>query len=304
MQNQNNTVTYKGKNQYTFESFYLSNDLPLDAKTIISSIDNLNVELPVNHRYLGLIFFTKTEKKFYTFRNDINTAELFINDANVSNTFGIYVDNYSQILTELNKYISLGKIIFVFPLNVAFIYNGTNWEYYSGIYNIRTGVDYNNIPNQIKKIGIKVNYNGLKIWNENLLVSDFYLKTNLPENKAIFDSNSQPIEDRIYIHRNELYRVVNNKKVKFGNYLQEITNFTVNVGETKIKEFLFTDVSEINTPPYIKAIIWKTGYPTVFSNTTHKYYVDLEVQIKQLSDRFEYWVLSDQLHNGTLELRT
>ena len=49
-----------------FESFYLSNDLPLDKKTKISSLTNLDEELPLFHRYLGLIFFVSDIKKFYT----------------------------------------------------------------------------------------------------------------------------------------------------------------------------------------------------------------------------------------------
>ena len=97
-----------------FESFYLSNDLPLDKKTKISSLTNLDEELPLFHRYLGLIFFVSDIKKFYTFKTDINNAELLFADNIITNTFGIYVDLYQNILTELNNYISLGKIIYVF----------------------------------------------------------------------------------------------------------------------------------------------------------------------------------------------
>ena len=45
-----------------FESFYLSNNIPLDKKTKISSLNNINIELPIFHRYLGLIFFVEDIK--------------------------------------------------------------------------------------------------------------------------------------------------------------------------------------------------------------------------------------------------
>lgn len=291
-------------NQNIFESLYISDNLPLDKKTIVSSLVNLNTEIPLNHRYLGLVFYSKLEKKLYIFKNDINSAELLINDLNVSNIFGIYVENYSEILTELNNFTSLGKTIFVFPLNVAFVYDGIKWNYLSGIYNLRTGVDFNNLPSQIKQIGVKVSYeNSIKIWNETLTLSDYILKTNNTDNINVFENISQPIEDRLYLHRSEYYKVINGKKVKIGNYNKEVKNFTINIGLTKIDEILFLDNSETNLPPYLNPLIWINKYATVKSKDLELIPLKLDYKIVKLSDKFEVYAISDNLYLGTLEIR-
>lgn len=285
-----------------FESFYLSNDLPLDKKTKISSLTNLDEELPLFHRYLGLIFFVSDIKKFYTFKTDINNAELLFADNIITNTFGIYVDLYQNILTELNNYISLGKIIYVFPLNVAFYYDGTTWKYYSGIYNLRTNIDLNNLPNTLKSAGQKVTKDGLVyLWNTDNNLIPFLTSTNTQENLNIFN-NTQTLNDRFYKHREQIFKVFNNKIYK--NFTKQIQqdNFTISIGETKLTEFLLTDIGDINLPPYINAKLWITNNININTNTPVLIPYQLDIFYLKTTGKWEVYCSSDINLTGTLEL--
>lgn len=286
------------------ESFYLSNDIPLDKKTKISSLTNINDELPIFHRYLGLIFYVTDIKKFYSFKNDINNPELLFADNLISNTFGIYVNIYSNIVQELNNYISLGKIIFVFPLNVAFYYDGTSWKYYSGIYNIRTNIDLNNLSDNLKSIGAKVvKDNLLYIWNESNNLSSFISNTIISDNLTAFNNPNQNINDRLYSHRHQLYKVIDNKVYQIGSLIKQFENFNINNGETKIYEILFTEIGDINLPPYINANLWIYNKISINNNTEVLIPIKLNLYYVKLIDRYEVWTLSDNNYSGTLEIK-
>ena len=286
-----------------FESFYLSNNIPLDKKTKITTLNNINTELPIFHRYLGLIFFVDDIKKFYTFRNSINLPELLIADNLINNTFGIYVENYYDITQELNNYQQLGKIIFIFPLNVAFYYDGNNWKYFSGVYNIRTNIDLNNLNNNLKFLGCKViKDNKIYIWNEDNLLTELYSNTKETENLLKYNNLNQPIENKIYIHRTQIHEVKNNKIYKIGTTNKIFENFTINNGETKIFEILFSELGENILPPYINAILWINNQVNI--NLADEVLIPLNLSvfyIKKL-DKYEIWVNSDELYNGTLEI--
>ena len=286
-----------------FESFYLSNNIPLDKKTKITTLNNINTELPIFHRYLGLIFFVDDIKKFYTFRNSINLPELLIADNLINNTFGIYVENYYDITQELNNYQQLGKIIFIFPLNVAFYYDGNNWKYFSGVYNIRTNIDLNNLNNNLKFLGCKViKDNKIYIWNEDNQLTELYSNTKETQNLLKYNNLNQPIENKIYIHRTQIHEVKNNKIYKIGTTNKIFENFTINNGETKIFEILFSELGENILPPYINAILWINNQVNI--NLADEVLIPLNLSvfyIKKL-DKYEIWVNSDELYNGTLEI--
>ena len=284
------------------ESFYLSNDLPLDKKTKISSLTNINTELPIFHRYLGLIFFTTDSKKFYTFKTDINNPELLLADNVVTNTFGIYVDNYANIPTELNNYAILGKIIFVFPLNVAYYFDGNTWQYYTGIFNIRTNIDLNNLSNNLKNKGSKVlKDNLLHIWNESFTLSPYISNTNVVENLNLFNG-TQTIPNKLYKHRNQIYEVIDNKTYKVGSLIKQIDNFTITQGETKIHEILLTEIGDTVLPPYINANLWIFNNISVTNNTEVLIPINLNIYYIKTIDKYEVWVLSDDIYTGTLEI--
>lgn len=285
------------------ESFYLSNNIPFDKKTTITSLTKLNEEIPVNHRYLGLIFFVNDIKKFYTFKNDINNPETLLSDNEINNTYGIYVDVYSNIPTELNKFITLGKIIFVFPLNVGFIYDGTSWKYYSGIYNLRTNLDLNNLSISLRNTGSKVlKENILYIWNQNNTLSKYVTITNTTDNLNTFNNQSQ-IDDRYYKHRNQLYRVINNNLWKIGFKIIQINNYVLKVGENKIHEILVSELGNSVLPPYITAKLWINNNINI--TVKDKVLIPLNLNLYYIlkNDKYEIWSSSDFEYNGTLEIQ-
>lgn len=286
-----------------FESFYLSNNIPLDKKTKISSLNNINNELPIFHRYLGLIFFVEDIKKFYTFKNNINLPELLISDNLLINTFGIYVENYYDIPQELSNFEQLGKIIFIFPLNVAYYYDGNTWNYFSGIYNIRTNIDLNNLNDNLKFLGCKVNKdNKIYIWNEDKLLSELYSNTINSQNLIKYNNLNQPIENKIYIHRTQIHEVKNNKIYKIGTTNKIFENFTINNGETKIFEILFSELGENILPPYINAILWINNQVNINSSDEVLIPINLSIFYVKKSDKFEIYANSDDNYNGTLEI--
>lgn len=285
------------------ESFYLSNNLPLDKKTKISSLNNINNEIPLFHRYLGLIFFVEDIKKFYTFKNNINNPELLITDNLLVNTFGIYVENYFNIPQELNNFQQQGKIIFVFPLNVSFYYDGNNWKYFSGVYNIRTNIDLNNLNNNLKSLGAKVlKDNKIYIWNEDNLISDLYSNTNNLQNLNKFNNINQPIENKFYIHRTQIHEVKNNKIYKIGTTNKIIENFNIIEGKTKIYEILLTELGENILPPYINAILWINNFVNI--NISDEVLIPLNLSIFYIKkiDKYEIWINSDNNYTGILEI--
>lgn len=286
------------------ESFYLSNNIPLDKKTRISSLSAINTEIPIFHRYLGLIFFVNDVKKFYYFKSDVNNAELLLADNVVTNTFGIYVENYDNIPTELNNYATLGKIIFVFPLNVAFYFDGTVWKYYTGVYNIRTNIDLNNLTLSLRSVGQKVTKDGLtQLWNENRVLVPYLSNTATPENLVAFNNTTQPVDGRLYSHRKQIYKVIDGKLFKIGSSIKQTLNFTVLNGETKITEILLTEIGDTLLPPYINANLWIYNNISINNNTQVLIPINLNTYFIKKSDRYEVWTLSDNEYTGTLEIK-
>lgn len=286
------------------ESLYLSNDFPLDKKTRITSLTNLAEEIPLYHRYLGLIFYVIDIKKFYTFKNDINNAETLLADNEITNTFGIYVEQYVDIPTELNKYTTLGKVIFVFPLNVAFYYDGTTWKYYSGIYNLRTNVDLNNLSVNLKNKGSKViKDNILYIWNHNNTLSEYVTVTNTNDNLVVFNNPALQVEDRYYKHRNQLYRVVSGSLWKIGSKVTQTNNFNIIQGNTKIAEISVSQIGESALPPYINAKLWIYDNINITTNQDVLIPINLSIFYILKNQIYEIWAVSDTDYVGTLEIQ-
>lgn len=256
-----------------FESFYLSNNIPLDAKTVINSINTVNNEIPHFHRYLGLIFFTKTEKTFYTFKDSINIATPLLSNQEIANVSGLYIsdDNYADLDTKLTKLKTVGKLVTIFPLGVTFVYTGTAWEYYKGIYKFSNNASFDTLPDTFKKKGeyIIIDNKNYRFKEDLSLVKEVETPntTSNLENQLIFDGNG-------------LIEIRNGKRIRLGGGY-EAKNFQLNIGNNILK----TIHSETKNfvPPKIKAIIWinrgKTSYPldiptkVVYDDTAKNYIV-------------------------------
>lgn len=149
------------------ENYEVSKNIPIDKRFLIDNLANLDVVIPVKKRYPGLIFFVP-DAKVNDGTDDVVIGELYTFESDLTKPislralFGRYqvrmvtIENgdYSTLLTKLNKTFAVpGNMVLVNPLNVVFIYNGTNWEFFKGNYNITDVAHYDTIPNTLKKPG-------------------------------------------------------------------------------------------------------------------------------------------------------
>ena len=140
--------------KYLFYGLSRNSKNPLDKRFRISSLSNINTELILQHRYEGLIFFVVDENKHYLFLNDLTTPITLQSFITSSNVFGITSSNYNTLISNLNNTSPiLGSIVTVFPLGVSFIFDGSNWKYYNGIYNVTDDTQLNTIPSQLRSEG-------------------------------------------------------------------------------------------------------------------------------------------------------
>lgn len=294
------------KTIHTSQTFYIDDNLPLDSKNVISSLNNLNTEIPLIHRYYGLWFFNKEDKKFYTYKNSLTTPELLISDNNVSTIFGITVANYQDLLTQLNLYSALGKLIYIANLDVIFKFNGTNWVYESGMYKFNSSTELNNLPNSLKFQNCLVQYNNeIHIFNESLQLVNHVTTTNTTNNLNQFNNDNHLLNNRYFIHRQQLFRNFNNQSYKVGAKQLFIDNITLNNGVTIIHSINVSDIGVNNNPPYIKAILWINNNVTInnFSNVLKP--VELSLYYKLNSDQtiWEVFAETDYTLSGKLELQ-
>lgn len=96
--------------QYIFNNFKQTKANPIDANTHISSISNIDSELPTKIRTLGYLYYVLDEKQFYVFVDGTNNSD-FIKLSSLVNTDQVRVVNLSVNINEGETIIthSLGK---------------------------------------------------------------------------------------------------------------------------------------------------------------------------------------------------
>lgn len=297
----------KQLNRYTtiFEGFDLWKGIPLDKRLLISSIDNVNTELPLNHRYYGILFFAKKEKTFYTFENDLQTIVKIFSIDNLADSNYLYEENYTLIGDKLNAIQETGKLITVLPLGVVFRFDGTKWVYVAGEYNFRTNIDLNNINQELKHISAPVRLNGEsgKVFDGQYSVVDKFTNIN-NNNKSLLTTPNLPtnFEGRNLIERESIYSYINGKYFKTGTLNKQYPNTTLSIGVNKILEI---PRQENIKPPYIKSIFWIKNY--ISKNINKQYLIPIEMQVvydeNETNNTWNVYVISEISTVGDLEIQ-
>ena len=240
-----------------FYNFRVNGDSPLDDKLVLSNLANINTELPIEDRYLGLLFFVTNIKKYYTFTDDLNTPVLFSDSILSSQKNGIFIDtssnDYSNLPTLLgNTNPKLGNIVTVYPLQVSFIFDGTNWKYFNGKYNGTTPLLLT-IPQQLRQTNALLisEIGGVSIWNNQGNITPEILVITDPT----FTNNPYPglpistlQTNRYYLVNGLLYYVFNNGQYfLIGDKVAFFQNQLIGIGETTI-------IHNLNTS-YIRGLI-------------------------------------------------
>lgn len=258
----------ENQTKYLFYSLSRNSNNPLDSRLKINSLNNIDEELPVYYRYSGLIFFVIDINKHYLFLNDILTPialQTLINSGQVN---AVISNNYSNLITELNNTTStIGSLITVYPLNVTFIFDGINWNYFTGIYNFTTNIQFETLPLQLRSI------------NKNILIGTvnkikyIYLST-LDKSTEIINFSVIPsiLEDNRYYEKNGiLYYSINNILYKLSEKFYFIDNYLLNNGINQINHNL--------NSTYISGLIWINNI-----NTNTNKLIQLSIDIIDLNN--------------------
>lgn len=221
-------------------NFNLNQPDPLDIRFRIATMLDLP---PIEKRYAGLIFFVIELDKPYIFLNDLTTPQDLFGLVNSSNLFGVTSNDYSTLITTLNSTNPiLGSLITVFPLSVTFIYTGAAWKYYSGEYKVTDNIQFESIPNSLRKIQALVifNDNTKHIISDDLQLSDeVILLTQFPQT---FNNN------RYYKINGNLYYAISGVFYKIGENVKIITNKELVKGNNTITHNLNSS--------YISVLFW------------------------------------------------
>lgn len=150
-------------------NFKRTKNCPIDDSWLISSISNLDTEIPEAVRYPGLYFYSLNERSFYYFETDL---ELPIKDNNKLSRYievplagGIY--DYTNLDTLLSLYMTKGQSVYISPLGLLLFYDGTNFKYGAGEYQITDQTEWDTIPSIFRFQYARVNFQGvLKIVSE------------------------------------------------------------------------------------------------------------------------------------------
>lgn len=222
-------------------NFGVNLNIPIDPRFIISSLENLDTEIPLNFRYNGLIFFVVDATKndgtdetleglLYTFEKDL-TKPIPLNETIlrfIIHQIEIDSRDYSNIDALLKKtYSKDGNIVTVKPLGVTYIWYDGKWQYFSGDYYVKTEDEFKTIPEEFRE-------EGAIVWIGESSVS--YVKKVILSNKEL----SNPIieltelpetvteDDRYYLINNYLYYSYNGNMFKIGDKIYLRKNVTLN----------------------------------------------------------------------------
>ena len=168
-------------------SFRRTNNFPLDYDFIISSLENLDEELPVVTRYNGQIFFSVLEGKLYHFVNESEDNEIIEDyvclDEETVYSLVLETEDYTNIITELDELFGdiedkTGRRCYIKPLNIMAVNDGDSWVYGGGDYRISALSVWDTIPVTLMSVGRQVRVGGLEYYNvgEDFVLEKRYIK--------------------------------------------------------------------------------------------------------------------------------
>ena len=221
-------------------NFGVNLNIPIDPRFIISSLDNIDTELPLNLRYNGLIFFVvdatvndgtveTLEGLLYTFEKDL-TKPIPLYDTIIRfiiHQIEISSRDYSNIDVLLKKtYSKEGNIVTVKPLGVTYIWYDGKWQYFSGDYYVNTEDEFNTIPKAFREEGAIVWIGSNSTPTKKIILSDKELSNPIIELTELPTNITE--NDRYYLINNYLYYAYNGNMFKIGDKIYLRKNITLN----------------------------------------------------------------------------
>lgn len=166
-------------------SFRRTNNSPLDYDFIISSLENIDEELPVVTRYNGQIFFSILEGKLYHFVNESENEiieDYVCLDEETVYSLVLETEDYTNVITELDELFGdiedkTGRRCYIKPLNIMVVNDGDSWVYSGGDYRISALSVWDTIPVTLMSVGRQVKV-GVEYYNvgEDLVLEKRYIK--------------------------------------------------------------------------------------------------------------------------------
>lgn len=235
------------------KAFQITKNIPLDYRFIISSLSNLDTEIPLRYRYNGLIFFVVDQKVndgttlnngerktngtinvgpttgtnqlsgiLYVFESDL-TKPIPLHDTMlrfIIRQLTGYNNNWTNLVTDLNHtHAKAGSIVYVEDLGISVIFNGTDWKYFSGIFTIGTEESWSTVPAQFKVqntyvfIGTNTTLNS---GIRKIILSDGTLSDEI---LVVTDSPAKVENNRYYLVNGYLYYSINGTLYLIGDKL-------------------------------------------------------------------------------------
>lgn len=204
-------------------SFRRTKNTPTDYNFIISSLQNLDDEIPVKIRYNGELFFSINENKLYRFSNplegetDITKYECLDDETVYSLT--METEDYTNVIQTLdNMFVDsedkTGLRCYIKPLNIMVVNDGTNWVYSGGDYKISTVGVWDTIPltlKSVQKVVIVGTGNDTDFYN---VGNDYLLEQRVIVADELPSENLR--ESVYYVVGDNLYRVTNGYPYKIA----------------------------------------------------------------------------------------
>lgn len=227
-------------------SLEVTNNIPIDIRFIVSNIENIDNEIPLNKRYPGLQFFVVNKTgdeeysgEYYSFQNDLQTvkklSEVINNLKYLTLSEEETFEDYLDILNS--REYQNGETVYLTDLHILVVKDGSDWKYLSGEYYLSLLTSWRFIPESFKKqnvLAFSVEYN-----YHYLVASDLTLK------KKVLVSFDYPasynnfhyyqINGILYYYYNGLYRV----GVKFRLIYLDLVVGTIGVEHKLNSTYIF-----------------------------------------------------------------
>lgn len=190
--------------------------LPIDCRFVISSLNNLNDDIPTAYRYIGLIFFNLEDSKFYFFKSNVN--EPIPLDKEIKNSFNFVAETYGDAMENKNKNnLMLGQIVFVKNLNANFQVLENGLRYISGDVRVANLSDWKNIPSDAKFPGIEVTLVNSEDANQNVTYFQTHegILQQIDEDLQLFPD--KPVHGKVYKVNGKYYLVNKENYINIGN---------------------------------------------------------------------------------------
>ena len=188
--------------------------LPIDCRFVISSLNNLNDDIPIAYRYIGLIFFNLEDSKFYFFKSNVN--EPIPLDKEIKNSFNFVAETYGDAMANKDNLMN-GQIVFIKNLNANFQKLENGLRYISGDVRVTNSQDWSNIPSDAKFPGIEVTLVNSEDANQNVTYFQTHEGTlqQVDEDLQLFPD--KPVHGKVYKVNGKYYLVNNENYINIGN---------------------------------------------------------------------------------------